>query len=127
MTISKRDLALVGLAVLLGVGAYFVPLPGISQAAQITLAIFVIAAVLWVTEAVPLYVTAFVIMVLETVLLGSELVMAAPIEGGYAQFITPFFSPIIVLFLGGFTIAEAMHRYRLDEHIAYFIIRIIGN
>ncbi len=127
MTISKRDLALVGLAVLLGIGAYFVPLPGISQAAQITLAIFVIAAALWVSEAVPLYVTAFVIMVLETVLLGSELVMAAPIEGGYAQFITPFFSPIIVLFLGGFTIAEAMHRYRLDEHIAYFIIRIIGN
>lgn len=127
MTISKRDLALVGLAFLLGAAVYFLPLPGISPAAQITLSIFVIAAVLWVTEAVPLYVTAFVIMVLETVLLGSGLVMDAPLEGGHAQFITPFFSPIIVLFLGGFTIAEAMRRYRLDEHIAYFIIRLIGN
>ena len=72
-------------------------------------AILVTMIVLWVTEALPLAVTALVGPVL-AVLLG-----VASVRTTFA----PFADPIIFLFIGSFILAEAMFVHGLDRRIAF--------
>jgi sodium-dependent dicarboxylate transporter 2/3/5 len=66
----------------------------------------------WITEAVPIPVTALLGPALGVVLgVGSARVLFAP-----------FADPIIYLFLGSFLIAEAMHGSGLDRRIARFVL-----
>lgn len=70
----------------------------------------------WVTEAVPLAVTAILPMVLLP-LFGVSSMTAAT---------TPFSSPIVYLFFGGFMIALAMEKWDLHRRIALNIVRVTG-
>jgi sodium-dependent dicarboxylate transporter 2/3/5 len=72
-------------------------------------AILAMMVILWITEALPLAVTALVGPVLAIVL------GVAPARGAFA----PFADPIIFLFIGGFMLAEAMFVHRLDRRIAF--------
>ena len=65
--------------------------------------------VLWITEALPLAVTALLGPVL-AILLG-----VAPAREVFA----PFADPIIFLFIGSFILAEGMFRHGLDRRVAY--------
>ena len=65
--------------------------------------------VLWVTEALPLAVTALIGPIL-VILFG-----IAPAREAFA----PFADPIIFLFIGSFMLAEAMFVHGLDRRIAY--------
>jgi sodium-dependent dicarboxylate transporter 2/3/5 len=90
------------------------PLDGLSTSAHRLAAVFVWAVVYWVTEAVPVTVTALLASVL-SVLLGigtSQAVLAA-----YAD-------PIIFLFIGSFILALAFQRTGLDRRVAFAILRI---
>ncbi len=98
---------------------------GMPAPAGIALAILMIAAVYWVSEAVPLYVTSFVVLFLCIVWLGPSLEQAGS-EVKSDVFLAPFFSNIILLFLGGFVLSAALHKYRLDEQMARLIIRQCG-
>lgn len=124
--LSKKKILPLAFAVALALVAYFVKIPGLSEAGQVTLAIFAIATVLWVSEAVPLYVTALIIVVLESIWLVGQLAPGGEIITDYKQFLHPFFSSIIALFLGGFAIARAIHKYHLDERIAKAILDRVG-
>lgn len=80
---------------------------------KITAIIFLVAAVLWIFEIVPLYVTPFVILVMEVLWLMPKL------EGAKATtFLSPFFSTTILLFLGGFVLAKGLEAYKIDELVA---------
>lgn len=92
---------------------------GTSEA--IALAILVIAATLWVTEAVPLFVTSLVILFLSIVWLLPNMQLENEAVSK-DLFLSPFFSDIILLFLGGFVLSAAMHKHRLDEWLAAKII-----
>ncbi|MEN8114772.1 MAG: DASS family sodium-coupled anion symporter, partial [Actinomycetota bacterium] len=81
------------------------------QDAAVVLGLLGFVVVLWVTEAVPLFVTSLLIPVV--------LVVSGIAGAGDAT--TPFFNPIIVLFFAGFLMAEAMHRCGLDHFIAVTI------
>ena len=72
-------------------------------------AILAMMVVLWVTEALPLAVTALIGPVL-AILLGVAQARVA---------FAPFADPIIFLFMGGFMLAEAMFVHGLDRRIAY--------
>lgn len=72
--------------------------------------------VLWVTEALPLFVTSLAIPV--------ALVVTGAGDAGEA--LAPFFHPIIALFFGGFLMAEAMRRTRLDRLAALSIVARAG-
>jgi solute carrier family 13 (sodium-dependent dicarboxylate transporter), member 2/3/5 len=72
-------------------------------------AILAMMVVLWVTEALPLAVTALIGPVL-AILLGVAQTRVA---------FAPFADPIIFLFIGGFMLAEAMFVHGLDRRIAY--------
>lgn len=128
--LTKRNIrTLIILAAALSAGFVVgtLDLPGLSEAGRLTLGIFVTAAILWILEPFPLYVTSFVIVILEVILLGRP---GGPLALGgkeYAIFLTPFFNPVVVLFLGGFVMAQAVKRYGLDERISRGILRRVGS
>jgi sodium-dependent dicarboxylate transporter 2/3/5 len=124
--ILRKKLLPILIAAALGVAAYFLPLEGLSEAGSAALAIFMIAAVLWITEAVPLYVTSLIIVVLECVWLVGSAGPGGEIITDYKQFLHPFFSSVVALFLGGFILARAVHKYRIDERIAKAILDRVG-
>lgn len=91
-----------------------VPLGGLAPTAHRLAAVFTWTVVYWVTEAVPITVTALLASVL-SVLLGigsSQTVLAA-----YAD-------PIIFLFIGSFILAAAFQQTGLDRRVAFAILRL---
>jgi sodium-dependent dicarboxylate transporter 2/3/5 len=99
---------------------------GLSDAGRLTLGIFTTAAILWVVEPFPLYVTSFVIVILEVILLGRPGGPLGMGSTGYNAFLHPFFDSVIVLLLGGFVMATALKRYGLDERISKAILSRTG-
>jgi sodium-dependent dicarboxylate transporter 2/3/5 len=82
--------------------------------AQQAFALLISAAILWVTEAIPLSLTALVIPVL-AVLTG----LAAPNEA-----FREFANPVIFLFMGGFVLAGALSHHSLDKLLAHKLNRL---
>ena len=82
-------------------------------------AILAMMVVLWITEALPLAVTAIIGPVLAIVL------QVVPARVGFA----PFADPIIFLFIGSFMLAEAMFVHGLDRRIAFTALssRMVGS
>ena len=80
-------------------------------------AILALVVVLWVTEALPLAVTALLGPVLAVVL------RVAPARQAFA----PFADPIIFLFIGSFILAQAMFVHGVDRRIAYTALSLRGS
>jgi sodium-dependent dicarboxylate transporter 2/3/5 len=96
----------------------FIHVPGLTVPQNYTLAIFVLAAALWITEPIPLYVTSLLILFLAGVILPRCM------EGvNFESFTSSFFSPVLLLFMGGFAIATMITAYRLDDRIAKIIVQ----
>ncbi len=87
-----------------------------ADGSAVVLAILGAAIVLWVTEAVPLFVTSLAIPV----------ALAVAEVGPARDALAPFFDPIIVLFFAGFLMAEAMKRAGLDRLVAVTIVAVAG-
>jgi sodium-dependent dicarboxylate transporter 2/3/5 len=100
---------------LIGILVYFMPL-NIPQQAHLVLAISVTVGALWLTEALPIYVTSLIIPLL--------LVIFADFDS--TSVFSPFFDPVVVLLMGGFALAYSLQKYGLDEIIANFFIMKIG-
>jgi solute carrier family 13 (sodium-dependent dicarboxylate transporter), member 2/3/5 len=81
----------------------------ISGPAHTLGAILAMMVVLWVTEALPLAVTALIGPILAIIL------QVAPAR----TVLAPFADPIIFLFIGSFILAEAMFAHGLDRRIAF--------
>ncbi len=92
--------------------AYFLPILQSSPKAHTLLAIFLLVITWWVTECLPIPVTALLIPVLLTIF------QIAPVENAFA----PFANPIIMLFLGSFVLAKAMSVHALDQKLACSIL-----
>ncbi|ERN51305.1 DASS family sodium-coupled anion symporter [Alkalihalophilus marmarensis] len=89
---------------------------GLSNQAQAVLAITIWMAVWWMTEAVPIPVTALLPIILFPLTGGVDLNTTTSAYG----------SDIIFLFMGGFMIALAMERWNLHRRIALSIINLVG-
>ncbi|MCP5536669.1 MAG: SLC13/DASS family transporter [Akkermansiaceae bacterium] len=118
---TTRKIGLIGIAfALFFLIKYWLPLgnPAAGQdpdTVRTGLAILVLAAVLWLSEALPLALTALLIPVL------ASLTGALDVSGGFSGFA----HPLIFLFLGGFGLAAALSRQGLDRWIAMRIV-VIG-
>jgi sodium-dependent dicarboxylate transporter 2/3/5 len=113
-------------SLLCGYVAYTLPLAGLPEGGKISLGIFVVAILLWVTEAIPIFVTSSVILVLEVVFLARP---GGPLNlerGGYEIFTNSFSSPIILLLLGGYALALTVQKHDLGSLLAVMIIRRVG-
>ncbi len=108
-----RTLAGAVLAPLSLAALWAAPLPLPTEAHRLA-AIFVAVIVLWVTEAIPIAVTAL-------------LIAPAMIVAGVADARTafaPYADPLLFLFVGGFMIAKAMTRHGLDRRIALGLVSL---
>ncbi|HSG27329.1 MAG TPA: SLC13 family permease, partial [Candidatus Krumholzibacterium sp.] len=121
-----RTLIILAISLAAGYAVSMIGFEGLGEAGRITLGIFTTAALLWIIEPFPLYVTSFIIVILEVIFLGRA---GGPLKldgTGYSMFLTPFFGSVVVLFLGGFVMAGAVKRYGLDERISRSILRKVG-
>ncbi len=90
------------------------PLSGLSMEAHRLLAVFGLVVTLWLTEAIPLAVTA---------LLGPTLCVICGISTDKEMF-KSFGHPIIFLFMGSFLLAEGMLHHGLNRRIAFRILSL---
>ena len=95
------------------------------------LSIFLLAIVFWITEAVPLTATAVLVILLEVLLVAQGALgnptAADPALAEAALPASTYFAalanPVIILFLGGFMIADGAEKYGLDKNIAAVMLK----
>jgi sodium-dependent dicarboxylate transporter 2/3/5 len=95
----------------------------LNEAQLKTVLILTLAAILWVSEWLPLFIVSFIILALELIWL-SPSVSALGLSVSDTQFFAPFFSNIILLFLGGFVLSSIMQKASLDARFAHWILRV---
>ena len=91
--------------------------PGLGRAGQLALATMSLAAILWVTKAIPLPVTALLIPVVLTVF---------GVYDGMESALSGFADPLIFLFIAGFMLAEALQTHDIDRRLALSLINWMG-
>lgn len=119
----------------LGIGVFILPfffdIPNLAEPGERMLSIFLLAVIFWITEAVPLTATAVLVILLE-VLLIAEGAIADPTAADpalaeaalpAASYFAALANPVIILFLGGFMIADGAEKYGLDKNIAAVMLR----
>jgi len=106
---------------------------GLTLVEQRVIAIFVMAALCWVLEPIPIYATSVLIIALELLIISDKGLwftkQASPELGhliSYKTIMATFASPIIMLFLGGFFLAMAATKYRLDINLARVLLKPFG-
>jgi sodium-dependent dicarboxylate transporter 2/3/5 len=102
------------LAPLLFLTLLALPLPALKPEAHRLAAVMVAVATLWVTEALPLPVTA----------LGGAaacvVLQVAPAKDVFA----PFADPLMFLFIGSFMLSQALFKHGLDKRVAYAVLAV---
>ena len=116
------------IGLVLGALAFLTPLlldvPGLDAMGERMLAIFLLAIVLWVTEAIPLVATAVLVIGLEVLLVSNQALVPVPEDAtSYSKFLGALANPVIILFLGGFLIADGAAKYHLDKNLAAVLIK----
>lgn len=103
---------------ILAVLVYFFLPPGgdLTEAGVATIAVGVLIATWWVTEALPLPATSLLPIALFPLL--------GVVEIGDAT--APYANPLIFLFMGGFMLALGMQRWGLHRRIALLTVRAVG-
>lgn len=137
---DRRKLLIVGLSVMASLVAYLVARTVIEEMAARVVGILLLAAFFWATEVIPLFATAFLVIGLEILTLASnggladywtkflqrlglsmQLSDREPVEA--SEFIAPFASDIIILFMGGFLLSAAITKHGIDRVIASKILQ----
>jgi sodium-dependent dicarboxylate transporter 2/3/5 len=113
----------------------FLSLPGLSPSGHIALGIFLMAAIFWILEPIPIYTTSLGVIFAQVVLLSDQslfLKWLTEASGGeyaapsYKTFYGTLAHPILILFLGGFSLAKAAEKYALDRNLTRILLRPFG-
>ncbi|MAE86878.1 MAG: dihydroorotate dehydrogenase [Flammeovirgaceae bacterium] len=121
------------LVLLLPVSAFHID--GLTVVEQRVIAIFLMAALFWILEPIPIYATSLLIIFLELIMISTKglkfvINTESPETFGtlidYKGILYTFASPIIILFLGGFFLAMAATKYRLDQNLAKVLLKPFG-
>ena len=111
-------------------------MPGLTIVEQRVIAIFLAAAACWVLEPIPIFATSVLAISLELLMVSNRglflFTQGKEAEGfgkllSYSEIFATFASPIIMLFMGGFFLAMAATKYRLDINLARVILKPFGN
>lgn len=112
-----------------------IPIDDLTLIQHRLLAIFLLAALLWVLEPVPVFATSILIIALELVMISDKGLhwFRTPPTGHdlgelikYTDIFSAFSSPIIILFMGGFALAIAASKYQLDNNLARVLLKPFG-
>lgn len=116
-TLALKKIVFIVGGILLFLFMLMLPPPdGVSPEGQRMAAVVLLMALWWITEAVPMAVTALLPLVLYPLL---GILPSKEVAPNYTNH-------LVFLFLGGFMIALAMERWNFHKRIALFIIRAIG-
>lgn len=128
----------IGLA--LGLGALvvcpFLSLPGLSPAGHVALGIFLMASLFWILEPIPIYTTSLAVIFAQVLLLSDQSLFLQGLiraSGGdyeapsYQSFYATLAHPILILFLGGFSLAKAAEKYSLDRNLTRILLKPFGH
>jgi sodium-dependent dicarboxylate transporter 2/3/5 len=94
-------------------------------------AIFVVAALLWTTEAMPLFATALLVVGLQIIFLAnpggwSGLGFHNGQSPGYQRILAAAVDPVLLLFFGGFLLAHAAAKEGVDRVLSALFLRPFG-
>ncbi|WP_114767850.1 SLC13 family permease [Vibrio rhodolitus] len=112
-----------------------IPIDDLTLIQHRLLAIFLLAALLWVLEPVPVFATSILIIALELIMIsdkGLHLFRNPPAGHdlgeliAYTDIFSAFSSPIIILFMGGFALAISASKYELDNNLARVLLKPFG-
>jgi len=114
---------------------HFLPLAELSPAGRITLGIFLMAGVFWILEPIPIFATSMVVILLQVFFLSDKGLLAEALSNGsveympqsYKDFYGTLASPIIILFLGGFSLAAAAVKYGIDRSLTRILLQPFGS
>ncbi len=127
-------------SILIPVILFFLPnefygIEGLTTIEKRVIAIFVFAALFWILEPIPIFATSVIIIVLELIFISNKGLKCFVDSAGnenlgtllsYKAILETFASPIILLFLGGFFLAMAATKYRLDMFLSKKMLRPFG-
>jgi sodium-dependent dicarboxylate transporter 2/3/5 len=118
---------------LLALVVFFIPFiiefEGLSITGHRVLAVFLMAIVLWVTEAIPLHATAALIIFLNILMVSDKAMMPLPEDfkaPTFGSFFATLANPVLMLFLGGFFLADGASKYKLDKNLAKTLLKPFG-
>ncbi len=107
-------------------------IPGMTIAQQRVIALFVFAALMWLTEALPSWVTSMIVVVVMLFTV-SDSALSFLREGdnvgtlvSYKDIMHCFADPTIMLFIGGFVLAIGMTKTKLDVALARVLLKPFG-
>lgn len=112
------------------------PFANITVVEHRMLAILLMAVFFWILEPIPVFATSVMIILAELLLLSNKApiwvrdTVNMPNLGElitYQSILGVFASPIIMLFLGGFFLAAAATKYRLDINLARILLKPFGD
>lgn len=139
-SINKGQIIKLALAAILFFVLWFLPtttlgLPNISVVEHRVIAIFILALVLWFTEAIPSWTTSILIVVVLLLTCSDQAIILLQ-EGGKEAFkgialshktiMGSFADPTIMLFLGGFVIAIMASKMGIDAQLARVLLAPFG-
>ncbi|MFV0338238.1 MAG: SLC13 family permease [Chthoniobacterales bacterium] len=133
---TKRNVSLF-LALLGFLLPFFIPIEGLSPAGHRLLAIFLLAVILWITEAIPLFATSAVIILLLILFLSdvsAKMSWAWGVAQGfstdappsYTEYFNTLANRVLILFLGGFFLAFGAAKFGVDKNLAALMLRPFG-
>lgn len=126
------------IASILAIAALFVPYEALGVDGANTLnpieirviAIFIMAALFWILQPFPIWSTSMLVIVLMIITLSDSSLAVFKVEGvkpvSHKDIMGTFANPIIMLFLGGFFLAAAATKYRLDLNLARVLLKPFG-
>lgn len=100
--------------------------PGLEPAGRAALLILLLAAGLWISEAMPAFAVGLLVIGLEIAILGRPGGVFASEPDDWQRFIVVWGSPLIWLFFGGFVLAAAAEKTGLSTWMAGWILDRLG-
>ncbi len=134
---SKKIIGL-AISVVLTLIAWFLPLdsfgiPGLTIIEQRVIALFIFAACMWISEAIPIWTTSVLVLVLMLLTTSDSMFNFMRVDDptfgtpiGNKALMASFADPTIMLFMGGFVLAITATKYKLDAALAKVMLAPFG-
>lgn len=120
---KNTALFLLSLGIALGF-TFLIKEPSFTDSQNYVLFLLFFAIGLWATEAIPAFAVSLLIMSYLVFALGSKYFNSAPED--VSHYVHTFSDSIIWLLLGGFFLAKAMAKTKLDESLFRFTLKVAG-
>ena len=120
---------------ILMIPTHWIPIQNLTVIEHRYIAIFFIAALFWILEPIPIFATSVLVIFLELIATSNKslIFFRKGMEGAhfgtllsYKDIMATFASPIVILFIGGFFLAMAATKYRLDINLARVLLKPFG-